>query len=192
MTHHELLNRFPLATERLLLRVVSPDDAEAIVRYYTENKDYLAPWEPVRSEEFYAISFWKTMLQEARQEFLHGKSMRLVFCLKSSAPTPIVGVMNFNNIIRGVFQACYLGYSIGYRYQGQGLMHEALQRALTFAFEELCLHRVMANYMPRNERSGRLLRKLGFVPEGYARNYLKIAGKWEDHILTAFVTPQES
>lgn len=188
---HELLNQFPLETERLLLRLASPNDAEFLVRYYTENRDYLAPWEPVRSEEFYTISFWQNMLQEARQEFLNGRSMRLVFSLKSSAPDPIVGVANFNNMIRGVFQACYLGYSIDHRYQGQGLMYEALQRAITFAFEELRLHRVMANYIPRNERSARLLRKLGFVPEGYARDYLKIAGKWEDHILTALVKPED-
>ncbi|GAK60986.1 metal-dependent phosphohydrolase, HD subdomain [Candidatus Vecturithrix granuli] len=188
---HELLNRFPLETERLLLRVASPDDAQFLVRYYTENKEYLAPWEPVRSEEFYTLSFWQTMLQEARQEFLNGKSMRLVFSLKSSAPDPVVGVANFNNMIRGVFQACYLGYSIDHRYQGQGLMYEALQYAIAFVFEHLRLHRVMANYMPRNERSGNLLRKLGFIPEGYARNYLKIAGKWEDHILTALVKPED-
>jgi ribosomal-protein-alanine N-acetyltransferase len=36
-----------------------------------------------------------------------------------------------------------------------------------------------------NERSGRLLERLGFVREGYARDYLLIAGRWQDHILTS-------
>lgn len=54
-----------------------------------------------------------------------------------------------------------------------------------FAFEALGLHRVMANYQPANERSGRFLRRLGFVPEGYARDYLYINGMWRDHILTS-------
>ena len=47
------------------------------------------------------------------------------------------------------------------------------------------MHRIMANYMPHNQRSGNLLKKLGFVVEGYARDYLLINGKWEDHILTS-------
>ena len=47
----------------------------------------------------------------------------------------------------------------------------------------------MANYIPHNERSGRLLRRLGFMVEGYARDYLFINGAWRDHILTALTNP---
>ena len=54
-------------------------------------------------------------------------------------------------------------------------------------FDELGLNRVMAGYLPHNERSATLLLRLGFEKEGYARRYLKINGKWEDHILTALV-----
>jgi ribosomal-protein-alanine N-acetyltransferase len=43
----------------------------------------------------------------------------------------------------------------------------------------------MANYMPANERSGKLLKRLGFTVEGYARDYLFIAGAWQDHVLTS-------
>ena len=47
----------------------------------------------------------------------------------------------------------------------------------------------MANYMPINERSGRLLRSLGFQVEGYARDYLYVGGAWRDHVLTALTNP---
>jgi ribosomal-protein-alanine N-acetyltransferase len=43
----------------------------------------------------------------------------------------------------------------------------------------------MANYIPTNERSGLLLKRLGFAVEGYARDYLLINGQWRDHVLTA-------
>jgi ribosomal-protein-alanine N-acetyltransferase len=66
-------------------------------------------------------------------------------------------------------------------------MYEALTAAIKYGFEELNLHRVMANYMPTNERSGKLLGRLGFTVEGYARNYLRLAGDWKDHILTALI-----
>ena len=188
---NDLYALFPLETERLVLRMLTPAEAELIVQYYQENKDHLIPWEPTRSREFYMVRFWRTMIKNFRDDFQHGQSMRLVFFLKTQPEGPLIGVCNFNNIMRGVFQACHLGYSIDHRYQGQGLMYEALLEAIAFAFGHLKLHRIMANYMPRNERSGNLLRKLGFSPEGYARDYLKIAGKWEDHVLTALIREEE-
>jgi ribosomal-protein-alanine N-acetyltransferase len=68
-------------------------------------------------------------------------------------------------------------------------MTEALKPALRFMFMDMNLHRIGANYMPRNQRSGNLLRRLGFVVEGYARDYLLINGTWEDHILTSLTNP---
>jgi ribosomal-protein-alanine N-acetyltransferase len=44
--------------------------------------------------------------------------------------------------------------------------------------------------MPRNERSAALLRRLGFSVEGLARDFLLIAGRWEDHVLTSLINPQ--
>ena len=71
-------------------------------------------------------------------------------------------------------------------------MTEALSAAIPFVFETIGMHRIMANYMPANERSGALLRKLGFEVEGFARNYLYINGGWQDHILTALTNPNPS
>ena len=64
-------------------------------------------------------------------------------------------------------------------------MHEALERSIRYVFEELTLHRIMSNYMPVNTRSAKVLERLGFEKEGYAKNYLLINDRWEDHILTA-------
>ncbi len=61
---------------------------------------------------------------------------------------------------------------------------------IRYAFEDLRLHRIMANYVPHNQRSAHLLRRLGFVQEGYAKEYLKIAGRWQDHVLTALTNPE--
>jgi ribosomal-protein-alanine N-acetyltransferase len=64
-------------------------------------------------------------------------------------------------------------------------MAEALQSVLGFAFGSLELHRVMANHVPGNDRSARLLERLGFEREGYAKAYLHLDGRWQDHVLTA-------
>ena len=96
-----------------------------------------------------------------------------------------MGQCTFSGIARGPFQAAYLGYGLDHRAVGKGLMTEALQAAIRYCFDQLNLHRIMANYMPTNVRSADLLKRLGFVPEGYARDYLFLAGQWQDHILTS-------
>jgi ribosomal-protein-alanine N-acetyltransferase len=47
----------------------------------------------------------------------------------------------------------------------------------------------MASYRPENERSGRLLARLGFECEGLAKAYLKIDGEWADHVMTSRLNP---
>jgi ribosomal-protein-alanine N-acetyltransferase len=121
----------------------------------------------------------------AREDFERGRSLKLVMFDINEPDGPVIGECNFTNFIRGPFQACFLGYKIDYRLEGRGLMREALTAAIAFTFDVLRLHRIMANYLPVNERSGRLLRRLGFVVEGYARDYLLIDGEWRDHVLTS-------
>src|SRR3546814_41098 len=82
-----------------------------------------------------------------------------------------------------------MGYQIDAECEGRGLMTEALRLAIDFMFARFGLHRIMANYIPDNHRSGRVLERLGFEKEGYARNYLFIDGAWRDHVLTALINP---
>ena len=73
-----------------------------------------------------------------------------------------------------------LGYMLGRRYWGAGLMHEALQRLLTYAFDELDLARLEADIDPRNTNSARTLERLGFVKEGHMRERWIVAGAVSD------------
>ena len=93
----------------------------------------------------------------------------------------VVGTINLSQIFRGGFQSAYLGYYVGERYARQGYMTEALQLMLRYVFLELKLHRVEANIQPENVASIALVRRAGFVLEGYSRSYLKICGRWRDH-----------
>lgn len=175
-----------------MLRLPDEADAPAIVRYYDVNRVHLAPWEPARSAAFYTSEFWRAQILQARREFADDCSCRFFLFDGAAAErgqTLVVGNAGLSNIVRGVAQFAILGYGLGAAEQGRGLMAEALEAVLRYGFGELGLHRISANYLPRNERSGRLLRRLGFTVEGYARDYLQIAGRWEDHILTSLVNP---
>jgi ribosomal-protein-alanine N-acetyltransferase len=97
--------------------------------------------------------------------------------------------VGISNIVRGAFQAAYLGYHMAEKSQGKGYMSEALREVIDFAFTALNLHRLMANYRPENLASGRVLEKLNFVKEGLAKNYLLVNGQWSDHILTSLTNP---
>jgi len=177
-----------IETPRLTLTLPGPSAAPEVLDYYERNRRHLAPWEPQRAEGFYEVAYWRKRLAADREEFRKGRSMRLFLMSKEDAR--VVGNAHFTEIVRGPFLACHLGYGLDSRLEGQGFMSEALRAAIGYAFDELGLHRIMASYRPTNERSGSLLRRLGFVVEGYARDYLLIDGRWRDHVLTSLLRPE--
>jgi ribosomal-protein-alanine N-acetyltransferase len=99
----------------------------------------------------------------------------------------LAGVFNFSEIVRGLFQSAYLGYYAFVPFAGGGYMTEGLALALDIAFRELKLHRVEVNVQPTNRRSLALVARLGFTREGYSRRYVKIGGRWRDHVRFAML-----
>lgn len=184
-----------LRTSRLVVSGAETTDASGLAAYHTKNQHHLRPWEPPRrGDEWKSPAYWSERLEEHEVERDRGLAFRFVLRSMDAAKSPILGTANLTQIVRGAFQACYLGFSLDEDSVGQGLMFEALSAVLKFAFETLELHRVMANHLPENLRSARLLRRLGFVVEGYARDYLFIKDAWRDHVLTALTnsTPRIS
>ncbi|MBO9538344.1 GNAT family N-acetyltransferase [Herbaspirillum sp.] len=175
-----------LQTPRLALRPAGLQDATALLDYRLRNRERLQAWEPERAPAFFTLAAAEAQLHEQADQMQNGSALHLLFSLQNQ-PAAIAGICSFTNIIRGPFQACHLGFSIDAASEGQGLMHEALACALAVVFNELHLHRVMANHHPENLRSARLLAKLGFEREGLARAYLHINGVWADHVLTSRV-----
>ena len=177
-----------LKSSRLILRHGQPKDISAILAYYRDNQEHLAPFEPLKPSAFYTRSYWEESLNERLLDAQEGRSLRLFIFLREQ-PDVLIGTVNFNNYVRGVFQSCTLGYSLSEKAQGHGYMNEALQLGIRHVFEAVKLHRIGANYLPHNQRSANLLKRLGFSVDGYARDYLYIAGQWQDHILTSLVNP---
>ena len=175
-----------LTTSRLMTRLATYKDVAKVVHYYQNNRVFLAPFEPVRSDEFFTEKFWRSQIERSLTEFNYHQSLRLVI-FEQAPPQAIVGIINFTQFSRGASESCVVGYSLAESAQGKGYMSEALSAAIDYVFDELGFHRIMASYMPRNQRSGALLKKLGFTVEGYARDYLLINNQWEDHILTSLV-----
>jgi ribosomal-protein-alanine N-acetyltransferase len=165
-------------------------DAAAVARFYRENDDFIARTQnrapPDHRDELLVLDG----LNQRHDEYVRDRSCRMfAFAVDTGE---VIAAVNLSNFVRGYFQACYLGYAIAEKYERQGLMSEAVALALGFAFGPLALHRVMANHTPDNLRSGRLLLRLGFRVEGYAPRYLRIHGKWRDHVLTALTAEEHA
>jgi [ribosomal protein S5]-alanine N-acetyltransferase len=93
----------------------------------------------------------------------------------------ITGSISLFLIERGSFWSACVGYMIGAPYARRGCATEALRLILSFAFDQLKLHRVEANIQPGNVPSIALVKRTGFQKEGYSPRFLKICGKWRDH-----------
>lgn len=170
--------------------LLQPDNAHRLLAYRQRNLAHLSPWEPTPNPDDGTLEdACQRAAAKSAQSFSSGVGVHFI------ATDPQTGAMlaacNFTNIVRGIFQACHLGYSVDHARQGQGLMYEVLQDGIAYMFDTWGLHRIMANHVPANVRSEQLLRRLGFEREGYARAYLKINGQWQDHVLNALVNSKD-
>jgi [ribosomal protein S5]-alanine N-acetyltransferase len=161
----------PNVGEKVLLRAPVKGDSEEFVALNRASKSLhrglvSPPVEPAQFEAF---------LKRCRAED------GACFLVCRVADGRIVGSINLSQVARGNFQSAYLGYYTGGRYAGRGYMTEAVRLLLRHAFVRMKLHRVEANIQPGNLASLALVKRAGFVKEGYSRRYLKICGRWRDH-----------
>lgn len=176
-----------ILTPRLVISELNHEHVDALLAYHVRNEKHLAQWEPARPPDFFTRGYWSSYVTAVMDDAYSDRAHRFVATLRSSPQ--VIASVNLTNIVHGIFQAGVLGYSVDFAHQARGYGKEAVSAVVEWSFTKLRLHRIEANYQPMNERSGRLLRTLGFDVEGYARDYLYIDGKWRDHILTAKTGP---
>ena len=95
------------------------------------------------------------------------------------------GQLTVSGIVGGSAGWGQVGYWIDERLAGRGIIPTAVALAVDFSFRTLGLHRIEITVRPENERSLRVVEKLGFRPEGMRPRYLHIDGHWRDHLVFA-------
>jgi ribosomal-protein-alanine N-acetyltransferase len=166
-----------IAGERVFLRSPVPSDQAEFRALVITSRDFLSEWEPYVPPDRDVdgnLRFRRTLEADA----VPRNHKYLVCRLEDGA---LLGTMNINNIVRGVFRSASLGYWIGAPHARQGYMTEALRLVLRHSFRKVRLHRLEANIRPENVASIALVRRVGFRLEGLSKRYLKIAGRWRDH-----------
>lgn len=175
---------------RVVLTIPEPSAAPRVVAYFARNRERLTPVTPPWAPGFFTDEYHRRRIELAHDEWQREVSLRLYMFRRGHENGPVIGAVSFTQFFRLALQRCILGYSVDAEHEGQGLLREGLEMAIAALFDEHGLHRIEANYLPTNERSGRLLRRLGFQVEGYARDYLFLGDRWCDHILTARTNPR--
>ena len=172
---------FRLAGTRTELRAPDRQDWQPWAELRSASRAFLSPWEPTWSDDALSRAAFRRRLARYALEWHSDQGYTfLLFRLEDDA---LLGGISLTNVRRGVAESCSIGYWIGQRFARQGYMTEGLELALRFSFDRLRLHRLEAACLPHNAPSRGLLLKSGFREEGYAREYLCIDGKWQDHVL---------
>ncbi|MFC7440769.1 GNAT family N-acetyltransferase [Laceyella putida] len=172
-----------LSTERITIRRLELQDAEALFDLRTANRRYLEPFEPRFPESHFTLAGQREAIERGLE--MWEKDQGYPFGIFLNETGHLIGRVILSNVVRGAWQNCTLGYFIAEGQQGKGYMTEAVTLAVRFAFDHVDLHRVQAAVIPRNQRSSRVLQKVGFRYEGLSKYYLFINQVWEDHHIYA-------
>lgn len=185
--------------EGFLLRPIASGDGAALAEAYRRNREHLAPWEPVRTPDFFLANVQEREVAASLRRLAEGRAIPLVVVQgepgegggegggdaegdPGKGASRIVGRVNLSDIVRGVFLNANLGYWIDGELQGRGLATAAVGAAVQYA-REAGLHRVQAGTLVHNIASQAVLERNGFERFGLAPRYLRIAGEWRDHVL---------
>ena len=169
----------------LTLRAPHASDFEAWRNIRETSRNFLTPWEPKwPADDLTKIGFRRRLRIYSHQR-MRGTGRTFLIC--SSQTHDVFGGISLTRITGGTSKSASLGYWMGEPYAGQGIMKKAVLAMQEHAFRDLRINRLEAAALPRNVISINLLKSCGFQREGYAREYLEINGKLEDHILFALL-----
>jgi ribosomal-protein-alanine N-acetyltransferase len=168
---------FPiLETSRLLLREIVAEDAPSLFAVYADPKHM----------QWYGIDpFPDLAAAEARIKTF------AVMRAQANPGTPWGITTKENGLFIGTcglfawnrnWRKCSVGYELVKEAQGHGFMQEALTAALSWGFQVMELNRIEAQVHPNNQRSIRLLGRLGFVEEGRLRQAAYWANQYRDMV----------
>jgi ribosomal-protein-alanine N-acetyltransferase len=182
-----------LVGPRVLLRAGDIENWRAWRTLRELSRDFLVPWEPQWPYNCLSHSFYCSILRRQYREWRAGTSFAFTIFVHDGETAPyLVGGITLSDVQYADAQKGTIGYWMGRPYAGQGLMTEAVGLVCAFAFETLHLQRVEASCLPHNDRSKALLTRMAFEQEGYAKAYLQINGKREDHLLWGKSNPSSA
>ncbi len=175
-----------IETVRLTMRFPLMDDYAQWSSLRNQSRAFLVPWEASWPADDLSRNAFAYRLKHYRGNVRKDEAYPLLI-FKADDNKKLLGGVTISNVRRGIAQTAQLGYWIGQPHANKGYMSEAVRAVSGFCFDQLALNRVEAACLINNGPSTRVLENAGFSHEGIARKYLKINGKWQDHLLYALL-----
>jgi len=179
---HINLHPFPvLQTPRLTLRAINFEDAEAFfaLRSSPQVMKYIDRPPAKTTEE---VTEWIKVVQTQHEK---NDGIMWGICLNGN-PLPI-GNICFWRLDKENHRAG-IGYMLSPAYQGMGIMQEAMNEAIKYAFEVIHMHSIEAIVNPSNRASISTLERCGFVREAYFREHYFSEGRFLDSAIYSLIT----
>ena len=153
-----------LRTERLVLRTFDPNDAVDVFAYAQSDKvGPMAGWKPHKT------------LEESQRMVAGFIAAGDVWAVVEKKTGHVIGTVSLHKDLKRRIEGCrQIGYALGEKYWGQGFATEACRAALDYAFDELGCPVMSATHFPINHKSRRVIKKLGFTPEGTMRHAMML------------------
>lgn len=175
-----------LVTGRLTLSVPPLSHAPQSLAFLVRNHAHMAPWAPPPRDPVETEETCRRRIEESRRDALAGTAFRWRCRWRDDPDGPVVGTVSLTRVERGPLERASLGFAVDLDQQGKGLVVEAVGAVIDFAANTLGLRFLEAGHAPQNLRSSATLRRIGFVPYGYARDYLHVGGRVQDHVLLQY------
>jgi [ribosomal protein S5]-alanine N-acetyltransferase len=144
---------------------------------------------PTKQTDFYTLEAHQRHVLESLLNFERGDAYNFAVVGKGRK---MIAKTSLYRVLHDNYSCANISVLVDYRHQHMGYGDKILKRMLKFAFEELKLHRVVAEVMPTNFPIIALLKKNGFTQEGIIRQSINVFGQWEDHAIFGLVNNSET
>lgn len=169
-----------IQTDRLIIRLAKPDDAEGIYSYRSDTfENRYQGWFPESMEE---VRNYLTNMPVT----LDKADICFQFAILTKNDDCLIGDMGIVFTGHENMQA-EIGCTLNKDFQGKGYATEALTAMVNYLFTSLKKHRVIASIDPRNTPSIRLIERLGFRKEAHFKESYFLHGEWLDDIIYAML-----
>jgi len=160
--------------ENLYLQLLEERHAPEVFSRIDKDRAYLREWLPwVDATETVddTLSFIRSTLEQfsSNKGFVAGIWSDRKFC-------GVIGIHKLDLLNRN----CEIGYWLGQKFRGQGIITEACRAVVTHLLTERDLNRVIIQCARENEKSCAVPRRLGFAEEGTAREAQLLHGQFHD------------
>lgn len=174
-------------TERLQLRPIAAEDAQAIWPYVSDPQisRYMS-WTPHKH-----IGETESFIADVIRRMGEHSTITWVVIERTSGAicgvVSLIAIMRTHRALR--YDKAELAYWIGTPYQGKGYATEACAAVLDYGFSQLRLNKVTVAHDAANDASRALIRRLGFREIGIEHRHFLKDGRWIDHVIYELLSP---